>query len=143
MFDDYVAELVTSGRTVRIAYGLTLAAMLHEAPLARFAQSPSSESYLGRIERHAQEIQAESTVANYWAQRRLAESDCGAEYLALSLGSAPLPGSADLAVLSDDALPLDRLFWARFRQKADAWGYDTLFGPPSPPKWLSAKRPDF
>jgi hypothetical protein len=140
MLKKYAADLEASGRTVRIAYALTLTALLAE-DVAVPAYGGLACHYLGAIGTKIHWVRIESDWALYWARKRLAEQDVGAEYLALAFPAAPLPGAADRLTLPADANNLDRLFLHRFREKAAAWGGETLFGLPAPPKWLSAILP--
>ena len=138
MLGDYATQLRSSGRTVRITFGLALGNLLGDGDTAG-AYVPLGPSYLRNVQSAHQHARLRSEWALYWAHRRLERQEPAAEYLALAFPSAPLPGSADGLPLLSDATDLDRLFLYRFRRKAANWNEDSLFGEPKPPQWITAR----
>jgi hypothetical protein len=135
-FDAYVAALCASRTTIRAAYGLTVSALRE-----RIDEGPR-QGFLKAVPDDGRKIALAHRRAHHWAHRRLTSGDAGAEHLALISMSAPFPGSFDQLALPADAGPLEELFRRRLVKKADGWGHDTLFGQPSPPKWLFAQMQD-
>jgi hypothetical protein len=139
MLAQYCDELLTSGRAVRMAYGILLSALLERDPL----QGHEGSSYLGKVSSYAKGALKKHRAALHWAGRRLSAKDIGAEHLALCSASAPFPGALGDQGLATGDDRLDDLFVFRFRQTADRWGFNSLFGFPAGPKWLFPMKPEF
>ena len=143
MLRDYAATLSSSGRTVRMAYGLMLEMLLHEGESAPKRPPSLANGYLAEIEKYVQDIQRGHEAAAWWAEKYWVESDPGSEYLAMTGRSDPLPWSPPDPVSTTEPDKIKALFLFRFQEQARAWGYGTLFGWSQLERWLTARKPVF
>jgi hypothetical protein len=139
MVETYADALLESGRTMRMAYGLTLAGLLSHLSLRLGSKHADQCGYLTRVNQNAEWTARWNAASRHWAELRIATGDLAAEHLALSLPSKPLAtmGLAD----TDSTEPLANvLFRHRIREKSEFDANDGLFGLLKPPNWIFERR---